>query len=113
MIGIERAVEEDLWTEAVAFTRERSPASFDQWFSGVQYDGIVDGVLSLRARDEFRGLVVLESVGELELRRVRNGFRLRVFVFGLSHERIGGYAGAWSGNRKGHVDLGTHAVTAV
>ncbi len=53
MIGIERAVEEDLWTEAVAFTRERSPASFDQWFSGVQYDGIVDGVLSLRARDEF------------------------------------------------------------
>jgi chromosomal replication initiator protein len=38
---------------AVAFTRERSPASFDQWFSGVQYDGLVDGVLSLRARDEF------------------------------------------------------------
>lgn len=53
MIGIERAVEEDLWSEAVAFTRERSPTSFDQWFSGVQYDGIVDGVLSLRARDEF------------------------------------------------------------
>jgi chromosomal replication initiator protein len=38
---------------AVAFTRERSPASFDQWFSGVQYDSLVDGVLSLRARDEF------------------------------------------------------------
>jgi chromosomal replication initiator protein len=53
VIGIERAVEEDLWTEAVAFTRERSPASFDQWFSGVQYDGMIDGVLSLRARDEF------------------------------------------------------------
>ncbi|CAN5785469.1 chromosomal replication initiator protein DnaA [soil metagenome] len=53
MIGIERAVEQDLWMDAVAFTRERSPTSFDQWFSGVQYDGIVDGVLSLRARDEF------------------------------------------------------------
>src|SRR5580704_16048125 len=39
--------------EAIAFTRERSPASFDQWFSGVQFDSLVDGVLSLRARDEF------------------------------------------------------------
>jgi chromosomal replication initiator protein len=45
---------------AVAFTRERSPASFDQWFSGVQFDGLTDGVLSLRARDEF----VREWVGE-------------------------------------------------
>src|SRR5271165_5905745 len=41
------------WTDAVAFTRDRSPASFDQWFSGVQFDGLTDGVLSLRARDEF------------------------------------------------------------
>ncbi len=41
------------WTRAVAHTRERSPASFDQWFSGVQFDGLTDGVLSLRARDEF------------------------------------------------------------
>jgi len=38
---------------AVAFTRELSPASFDQWFSGVQFDGLTDGVLALRARDEF------------------------------------------------------------
>ena len=44
---------ERLWMEAIAFTRERSPASFDQWFSGVQFDGLIDGVLSLRARDEF------------------------------------------------------------
>jgi chromosomal replication initiator protein len=44
---------EDVFEAAVAFTRERSPASFDQWFSGVQFDGLVDGVLSLRARDEF------------------------------------------------------------
>jgi len=42
-----------LWNEAVAFTRDRSPGSFDQWFAGVQFDGLLDGVLSLRARDEF------------------------------------------------------------
>ena len=42
-----------VWIDAVAHTRDRSPASFDQWFSGVQFDGITDGVLSLRARDEF------------------------------------------------------------
>jgi len=41
------------WCEAIAFTREQSPASFDQWFSSVQFDGLTDGVLSLRARDEF------------------------------------------------------------
>ena len=41
------------WAQAVAFTRDRSPASFDQWFSGVQFDGFTDGVLGLRARDEF------------------------------------------------------------
>jgi chromosomal replication initiator protein len=41
------------WNDAVAFTREKSPASFDQWFSGVQFDGMTDGVLCLRARDEF------------------------------------------------------------
>jgi chromosomal replication initiator protein len=44
---------EELWTDAVSFTREKSPASFDQWFSGVQFDGLMDGVLVLRARDEF------------------------------------------------------------
>ena len=44
---------ERAWAEAISFTREKSPASFDQWFSGVQFDGLTDGVLSLRARDEF------------------------------------------------------------
>src|SRR2546423_9472 len=44
---------ESVFETAVSFTRDRSPASFDQWFSGVQFDGLVDGVLSLRARDEF------------------------------------------------------------
>ncbi len=45
--------QEQLWDQAVAFTRDKSPGSFDQWFSGVQFDGLTDGVLSLRARDEF------------------------------------------------------------
>ncbi|MFO0671874.1 MAG: chromosomal replication initiator protein DnaA [Polyangiaceae bacterium] len=44
---------EELWEAAVAYTRVKSPGSFDQWFSGVQFDGLTDGVLSLRARDEF------------------------------------------------------------
>jgi chromosomal replication initiator protein len=44
---------ERAWAEALVFTREKSPASFDQWFSGVQFDGLTDGVLALRARDEF------------------------------------------------------------
>ena len=44
---------ESLWNEAVAFTRAKSPASFEQWFSGVQFDGMTDGVVNLRARDEF------------------------------------------------------------
>jgi chromosomal replication initiator protein len=44
---------ESLWNDAVAFTRDKSPGSFDQWFSGVQFDGLTDGVLCLRARDEF------------------------------------------------------------
>jgi chromosomal replication initiator protein len=47
------AADECAWKDAIAFTRGKSPASFDQWFSGVQFDGLIDGVLSLRARDEF------------------------------------------------------------
>lgn len=43
----------DVWEQAVAHTRSRSPVSFDQWFAGVQFDDLTDGVLSLRARDEY------------------------------------------------------------
>jgi len=52
-LGADRCAGEETWKRAVAYTREKSPASFDQWFSGVQFDGLTDGVLSLRARDEF------------------------------------------------------------
>ncbi|MGA2448469.1 MAG: chromosomal replication initiator protein DnaA [Polyangiaceae bacterium] len=41
------------WIDAVAYTRAKSPASFDQWFSGVEFESLTDGVLGLRARDEF------------------------------------------------------------
>jgi len=43
----------DVWQQAVDQTRTRSPASFEQWFSGIQFDGLEDGVLELTARDEF------------------------------------------------------------
>ncbi len=39
--------------EAVAHTRSLSPATFDTWFAGVQFDDLTDGVLSLRATNEF------------------------------------------------------------
>ena len=43
----------ELWEKAVVHTRTRSPTSFDQWFAGIQFDDLTDGVLSLTARDEF------------------------------------------------------------
>jgi chromosomal replication initiator protein len=45
--------QENLWNEAVSFTREKSPGSFEQWFCGIQFEGLTEGVLCLRARDEF------------------------------------------------------------
>ncbi len=42
----------DIWERALAFTRSKS-TSFEQWFAGIQFDGLSDGVLSLRARDEW------------------------------------------------------------
>jgi chromosomal replication initiator protein len=43
----------DPWQRALQNARLRSPASFDQWFSSVQFDGYSEGVLGLTARDEF------------------------------------------------------------
>jgi chromosomal replication initiator protein len=42
----------DIWERALAYTRSKS-TSFEQWFAGVQFDGLSDGVLCLRARDEW------------------------------------------------------------
>lgn len=42
-----------VFARAVEETRALSPATFDQWFGGVQFDDLTDGVLSLRAQNEF------------------------------------------------------------
>jgi chromosomal replication initiator protein len=51
---------EAVFERAVEETRALSPGTFDQWFGGVQFDDLTDGVLSLRAQNEF----VLEWVRE-------------------------------------------------
>ncbi|MBK9262974.1 MAG: chromosomal replication initiator protein DnaA [Polyangiaceae bacterium] len=43
----------EIFDRAVEYTRALSPATFDQWFGGVQYDDLTDGVLSLRVQNEF------------------------------------------------------------
>jgi chromosomal replication initiator protein len=47
------AMDNGIWQEAVERTKSRSPASFEQWFSSVQFDGLESSVLTLTARDEF------------------------------------------------------------
>jgi chromosomal replication initiator protein len=42
-----------VFDRAVEHTRALSPATFDQWFGGIQFDDLTDGVLSLRAQNEF------------------------------------------------------------
>lgn len=46
-------IDNQAWENALAHLRQRSPATFDVWFAGVQLDGYHDGVLCLSARDEF------------------------------------------------------------
>jgi chromosomal replication initiator protein len=42
-----------MFDDAVSRTRERSPATFDQWFGGVQFDDWTSEVLTLRVQNEF------------------------------------------------------------
>ncbi|MDI3283237.1 chromosomal replication initiator protein DnaA [Polyangium sp. 15x6] len=42
-----------IFERAIEHTRGLSPATFDQWFGGVQFDDLTDGVLSLRVQNEF------------------------------------------------------------
>lgn len=44
---------QEIFDRAVEYTRGLSPATFDQWFGGVQFDDLTDGVLSLRVQNEF------------------------------------------------------------
>ncbi len=48
-----RDEKQDIFDRAVEHTRLLSPATFDQWFGGVQFDDLTDGVLSLRVQNEF------------------------------------------------------------
>ncbi len=41
------------WSEALEHTRSRSPATFEQWFSSIQFNGFDGRLLELSARDEF------------------------------------------------------------
>jgi chromosomal replication initiator protein len=43
----------NVFDQAVEHTRALSPATFDQWFGGVQFDDLTDGVLTLRVQNEF------------------------------------------------------------
>lgn len=43
----------DSWLQALRHTKSRSPATFEQWFPSIQFDGLENGVLHLTARDEF------------------------------------------------------------
>ena len=67
------------WQKAVEQTRGRSPASFEQWFSSVQFDGLDGGILSLTARDEFvRDWVKTHFLPDLLAELERDGEPLRV-----------------------------------
>lgn len=44
---------QDFWSQALLHTRSRSPATFEQWFSSIQYDGLDGDIVRLVARDEF------------------------------------------------------------
>jgi len=48
-----KADQRAFFNRAAQRTRERSPATFDQWFGGIQYDDLTEGVLTLRAQNEF------------------------------------------------------------
>ena len=43
----------DVWDGAIAELRARAPTSFDRWFCAIQFDGLTDGVLQLRAQNGF------------------------------------------------------------
>ncbi|HSC87216.1 MAG TPA: DnaA N-terminal domain-containing protein, partial [Polyangiaceae bacterium] len=43
----------DPWSQALDHTRRRSPATFEQWFSSVEFAAFSGSTLSLVARDEF------------------------------------------------------------
>jgi hypothetical protein len=64
----------DVFDQAVDAVRAKSPILFDQWFRDVQFDGLADGVLSLRVANTFTIELVSGHVGQiLEQLRPRTG----------------------------------------
>ena len=52
-MAVTREAPRSVFERAAANTRARSPATFDQWFGGIQFDDLTEGVLTLRAQNEF------------------------------------------------------------
>jgi chromosomal replication initiator protein len=64
---------QDLWEAAIVELRAKAPGSFDRWFSSIQFDGLTDGVLQLRAQSAF----VREFVSEHYLPVIKEKLRER------------------------------------
>ncbi len=60
-----------IWREAIEHTRSLSPATFEQWFCGVQFDGFSGGTVALVARDEFVREWVTKHFQPTLLKRMR------------------------------------------
>jgi chromosomal replication initiator protein len=61
-----------LFDRAIDHTRGLSPATFDQWFGGVQFEDLTDGVLSLRVQNEFVMAWVKENYLPTLLDKIRD-----------------------------------------
>ena len=71
---------QDVWNGAIAELRSKMPTTFDRWFSSVQFDGLTDGVLQLRAQNAFvRDFVTTHYIPVLKEKiRERTGFAVDV-----------------------------------
>jgi chromosomal replication initiator protein len=71
---------QDVWNGAIAELRSKMPTTFDRWFSSVQFDGLTDGVLQLRAQNAFvRDFVTTHYIPVLKEKiRERTGFAIDV-----------------------------------
>lgn len=71
---------QDVWNGAISELRSKMPTTFDRWFSSVQFDGLTDGVLQLRAQNAFvRDFVTTHYIPVLKEKiRERTGFAVDV-----------------------------------
>jgi len=71
---------QEVWNGAISELRSKMPTTFDRWFSSVQFDGLTDGVLQLRAQNAFvRDFVTTHYIPVLKEKiRERTGFAVDV-----------------------------------